>query len=266
MENLELYMEKFLHSPIAKSIIVILVSVFLYKVLMKIFIKNEDRKALKGIDNNKRKTYLKMTRSIIRYIIIILTVLILLQINGVDVSSMLAGVGIASVIIGFAIQDVLKDIIKGLDIISDKYFQVGDVIKYGDIEGKVLIIGLKTTKVKDIKTENIVSIANRNIQQVEIVSNIVDAVIPMPYEVEVPRAENVISDIMKEVEKLNHVENCTYLGVLEFAESSIKYLIIMQCKPEFRRQVRRDAQRCILLALENNNIKIPYNQIDVHTK
>lgn len=266
MKTLELYMEKILNSPIAKSIIVILISVLLYKVLMKIFIKNEDRKVLRGIDNNKRKTYLKMTRSIIRYIIIIVTALIILQINGVDVSSMLAGVGIASVIIGFAIQDVLKDIIKGLDIISDKYFQVGDVVKYGDIEGKVLIIGLKTTKIKDIKTENIISIANRNIQQVEIVSNIVDAVIPMPYEVEVPVAEKVIKDIMKEIENQEHVENCTYLGVLELSESSVKYLITMQCKPEFRRQVRRDAQRCILLGLEDKNIKVPYNQIVVHTK
>ena len=77
---------------------------------------------------------------------------------------MLAGVGIVSVIIGLAIQDALKDIIRGFSILSEEYFSVGDVVTYGDITGKVLVLGLKTTKIKDISTENIISIANRNIE------------------------------------------------------------------------------------------------------
>ena len=261
MENIKDIVDKILHTSILNSIIIIIISIFLYKTISNIIMKRS-----KEASNNKRKTYLKMAKSIIRYIFIILTVLILLQINGIDVSSMLAGVGIASVIIGFAIQDVLKDIIKGLDIISDQYFHVGDVIKYNDIEGKVLVIGLKTTKIEDVKTFNIVSISNRNIEQVEVVSNLINIDIPIPYEVKVEDAEKAIGDVLDRINKVENVEKCEYRGVNDLADSSIKYQIKVYCDPTLKVQMRRDVLRCVLLGLADNNIQVPYNQIDVHQK
>ena len=50
---------------------------------------------------------------------------------------------------------------------TDNYYQVGDVIKYDNNLGKVTAIGLKTTRIEDINTMNVVSIANRKIQKVE---------------------------------------------------------------------------------------------------
>ena len=44
------------------------------------------------------------------------------------------------------------------------------------------------------------------------------------------------------------------------------YLIILHCKIESRFQVKRDALKTILLEFEKNNIRVPYNQIDVHNK
>ena len=207
-----------------------------------------------------------MTNSIIRYVFIIITVLVLLQINGVDVSSMLAGVGIASVIIGLAVQDALKDIIRGFNILSDNYFAVGDVITYEGFTGKVLVIGLRTTKIQDIATDNVISIANRNIEQIQVVSNSLYINFPMPYELPVDTAEEVIKEIMQDVKKVNDVQEVTYKGVKELADSSIKYLLKVVCIPERRLQVGRDTLGCILRVLEKNNIQVPYNQIDVHQK
>ena len=171
---------------------------------------------------------------------------------------MLAGVGIISVIIGFAVQDALKDIIKGFDIISDSYYQVGDVIKYGDIEGKVISIGIKTTKVEDVRSFNLISISNRNIEQVEVVSHLINIDVPMPYELKVEDAESVIMDIVSLVKSLNNVEECEYRGVNDLADSSVKYQIKVYCKPLDKMQVRRDSLRCVLLGLEKNNIAVPY--------
>ena len=50
------------------------------------------------------------------------------------------------------------------------------------------------------------------------------------------------------------------------SESSIDYLINVKSNPAEKLQIRRDAIRCILLELEKNNISVPYNQLDVHTK
>ena len=71
---------------------------------------------------------------------------------------------------------------------------------------------------------------------------------------------------MSEVKKSNDVQEITYKGVKELADSSIKYLLKVVCVPEKRLQVGRDVLGCILRILEKNNIQVPYNQIDVHQK
>ena len=138
------------------------------------------KKTDKVFSNKKRKTYLRMLRSIVVAAIVIIAVLIIMQLFGINVSSMLAGVGIASIIIGFALQDAMKDIFRGLEIVSDNYYDIGDVIKFGDNVGQVLSINLRTTKIQDINTMNIVSIANRNINQVEVVTGYIYLQAPLP--------------------------------------------------------------------------------------
>ena len=261
MKNISDFIDKIVQTKYLNSILVIIISYIVYKTIVYLVLKGS-----KNLTSNRGKTYLKMIKSIFRYLILLVTIIILLQINGVNVSSMLTGVGILSVIIGFAVQDVLKDMIKGFDIISDKYFQVGDVIKYKEIEGKVLAIGLKTTKVEDVRSFNVISIANRNIEQVEVVSNSIDVFVPVPYEVRLEDAEKAMNDIIAKIKQMEEVDDCTYKGVSELADSSIKYQINTRCNPLLKVQMRRDILRCVLLGLRENNIQVPYNQIDVHTK
>ena len=248
------------------SIITIIIGSLVYKLFSKTLTLKLENKDIKVLSNNKRKTYVKMIKSIVRYIIIIIIVLVILQIFGVNISSMIAGVGILSIIIGFAIQDALKDIIKGIDIISDNYYSVGDVIKFGDITGKVLVIGIKTTKIQDVVSMNIISIANRNIEQVEIVSDLINIDVPIPYEVDVKKAEEAIDAIVKSIKKQKNVDNAEYRGINELADSSLKYQIKVYCNPEIKVQTRRDALRCIIMGLSEHNISVPYNQLDIHKK
>ena len=266
MDYLKKVFESMSKYNLIRSIVIIIVSIVIYNVLIFLITKISEKGTKKLLNTKKGKTYIKLVKSIIRYIFIIITLLVLLQANGIDVSSMLAGVGIISVIIGFAVQDALKDIIKGFDIISDSYYQVGDVIKYGDIEGKVISIGIKTTKVEDVRSFNLISISNRNIEQVEVVSHLINIDVPMPYELKVEDAESVIMDIVSLVKSLNNVEECEYRGVNDLADSSVKYQIKVYSKPLDKMQVRRDSLRCVLLGLEKNNIAVPYNQLDIHQK
>ena len=207
-----------------------------------------------------------MIKSITRYIIILCSVLVILQIFGINITGVFAGVGIVSIIIGFAVQDALKDIIKGFDIISDSYYHVGDVIKYGDITGKVLQVGLKTTKIEDIYTLNKISISNRNIELVEVESTLINIDVPMPYEVKLASAEKIIDEMVIEIKKLKDVTNAEYRGVNLFNASSIDYQIKVYTKPTLKVQIRRDSLRCVLSILEKHNLAVPYQQIDVHNK
>lgn len=250
-------------SKLMKSILVIIICFIIYQIIDYLIQKGFGKK---NISNKKIKTYIRLIRSILKYVFIITAILIILQINGINISSMVAGLGVAGVIFGFAIQDALKDIIKGFDIISDSYYKVGDIIKYKDIIGKVIVIGIKTTKLEDVNTFNIVSISNRNIEQVEIVSNLINIDIPLPYELKVMDAEKVLKQIVERIKKLTNVDNSEYRGVNHLADSSIKYQIKVYTDPTKKIQVRRDSLREILLVLEENNIEVPYNQLDVHNK
>lgn len=266
MENIATFFKDILNTQILNSIVVITVSILLYKIISYVLGKGEKKNNFKVFTGKRGKTYLKLIRSLIRYIFMLVTTLVLLQINGIDVSSALAGVGILGVIFGLAIQDWLKDIIRGSSILSDNYFSVGDIVKYKDIEGRVLVIGLKSTKIQELKTGYIKTIANRNIEEIDLVSNLIYINVPMPYEVEIKRAEKVIGNIVTNIKKNNNVTDCRYVGVNDLADSSIKYCLEVACDQQYKLQVRRDALRSILVEMEKNGINVPYNQIDVHQK
>ena len=260
------YLNNDLLIMIVKSLFSILISIIIYNVFVMIIGSSINRGGLGKLSTKKKATYLKMLKSIIRYVLIVINVLVILKIFGINITSMLAGVGIIGIILGFAVQDALKDIIKGIDIIADNYYQVGDVIKYEDITGKVISIGLKTTKLEDVNTFNIVSISNRNIEKVEVVSNLINIDVPISYEVSLDKAEKVINDIVESIKKHEGVNKCEYRGVNDLADSSIKYQIKVYCNPINKVQIRRDSLRYILVGLDKHNLSVPYNQIDVHQK
>ena len=264
MGKLKEIWEGIYHTQFVNSIIVVLLSFIIYKTIIHFISKSESK--TRFFLSNKGKTYIKLIKNIFRYVFILVTIIILLQINGIDVSSVLAGVGILGVVFGLAIQDWLKDIIRGTSILSDNYFSVGDIVKFKEIEGKVLVIGLKTTKIQDLSTNNIISIANRNIEEIELVSSLVYVRVPMPYEISLEEAENVIVDIVNLVKENNNVNDCKYIGVTDIEDSSIKYLLEVNCNQQFKLQVKRDTLRTIVMVLNKNKIQLPYKQIDIHNK
>ena len=125
---------------------------------------------------------------------------------------------------------------------------------------------MKTTKIEDIFENNIISISNRNIEKVEVLSHMINIEIPLPYELKLSEAEKVMNYITTKIEKLNKVEKVEYRGVNNFSDSSIKYQIKVYCEPIYIVQTRRDSLGCILKCLEEKNVPIPFNQLDVHQK
>ena len=250
---------------IIEMILVVAASYVVYKLIRKIMIRQEAKIGTNKSLAPRRKTYYRLTVSAVRYAIMVIACLLILQIAGVDISSLVTGLGIVSIIVGLALQDWLKDIIRGASIIGDSYFHVGDVIRYRDKDGEVLAIGLKTTRIRLIATDNILSVANRNLEEIEVVSWILRERIPLPYDLPVYQAEKVMRDIVVRVKKNEHVENCRYMGVQNLEPSSIEYFLEIRANPLYHLQVRRDMIRSALLAMEENHISVPYQQLDIHT-
>jgi small-conductance mechanosensitive channel len=75
---------------------------------------------------------------------------------GVDITALVAGLGVGGIAVGLALQDVLKDTFAALSIILDKPFELGDFVVVDDLAGNVEHIGIKTTRVRSLSGEQLV--------------------------------------------------------------------------------------------------------------
>ena len=85
-----------------------------------------------------------------------LVLLLALQNSGVDVTSLIAGLGIGGIAVALALQNILGDLFASLTIALDKPFVVGDFIVVGSEMGTVEHVGLKTTRVRSLSGEQLV--------------------------------------------------------------------------------------------------------------
>lgn len=86
----------------------------------------------------------------------VIVVLLILQNLGVEVTALIAGLGLGGVAVALAAQNILGDLFASLSIILDKPFVLGDFIIVGDNLGTVEHIGLKTTRLRSLSGEQII--------------------------------------------------------------------------------------------------------------
>ena len=85
-----------------------------------------------------------------------LLIIVTLDFLGVQVTTLVAGLGITGIAIALAVQSVLGDLFAALSIVLDKPFVVGDFIVVDNIAGSVEHVGLKTTRVRSIDGEQVI--------------------------------------------------------------------------------------------------------------
>ena len=95
----------------------------------------------------------------LKVLVIIIGVLVGLQNFGVNVTALLAGLGIGGVALAFAAQDTVANVFGTITIILDQPFKLGDTIKVGDTEGTVTEVGFRSTRIRTYYN-SIISIPN----------------------------------------------------------------------------------------------------------
>lgn len=119
----------------------------------------------KDKDNRKALTILTLVTNILKYIILIVAFLMILDVWGVDTKALVASLGVVGVVGGLAMQDTIKDLISGTTILTESQFKVGDNIQIGSFRGTVTALGMRTTSIRAASGE-IKMISNRNITEV----------------------------------------------------------------------------------------------------
>ncbi len=218
---------------------------------------------------NRGGALISLIASLIKYVAAILIILLILAAFGVNTTTILAGIGILSLIVGLAVQPLLQDIIAGLFIVFEKTYDVGDVIVVDGFRGTVTEIGIRTTKIKDaggdIKVINNSDIRTLINMTREMSYAICD--VDIEYSESLLRVEKVIADNLDEIkEKIPAIASGPYYkGVVSLGASGVTIRLVAECPENTKFQTQRDLNRQIKLIFDKNNIGIPFTQVVVHS-
>ena len=84
---------------------------------------------------------------------------------GVDTSGIIASLGVAGLVIGLALQDIIADFVAGIFILFDDQYIIGDVVEINGFKGEVIGFGLMSTKIKNA-TGDVLIISNSSFKEV----------------------------------------------------------------------------------------------------
>lgn len=129
---------------------------------LQVAIDSAFRRRLKREEHTSHKSILEVMRAISRFALWTVGLLFVLSNVGVNISSLIAGLGISGIAIALATQNILSDLFSSLVIYFDQPFSPGDFIEVGQDMGTVQKIGIKTTRIQSLRGEEII-IPNKDI-------------------------------------------------------------------------------------------------------
>ncbi len=216
---------------------------------------------------------LPLFHKIAKVIFVIIALMWILKIWEINITPYLAGVGISGLVLGFALQDSLKNIFGGISLILDKTFKVGDKIKIesGDL-GEVHDIGLRSTKIRTYDNEILVipngQLANSRIQNyTKPNSKIrVGVDIGVEYGTDVKKVQKLVLETIKSMDEIIE-DPAPTVNFLEMADFSLKfkaYFWVDDWRKSYSKKL--EATEKIYNALNKAKINIPFPTQTVYLK
>ena len=204
-----------------------------------------------------------------RNLVMLLGILIALSQLGISLGPLLAGLGIAGFIIGFALQDTLGNFASGMLILIYRPFDVGDFVTAGGVTGKVSHMSLVNTTFKTI--DNQVLVVPNNLIWSGVVTNVtaqrtrrVDLVFGVAYSDDIEKVEKILADIVESHELvLDDPEPVIKLH--ELADSSVNFVVRPWVKTDDYWEVYWDMLRTVKMRFDAEGITIPFPQREIHT-
>lgn len=120
------------------------------------------QRRIKSERHKGHQSVLEVMRGVVRFVLWTVGLLFVLSNLGININSLIAGLGIGGIAVALAAQNILSDLFNSLVIYFDQPFEVGDFIVIGEDKGTVQRIGVKSTRVKSLSGEEII-IPNRDI-------------------------------------------------------------------------------------------------------
>ncbi|MCH5151643.1 MAG: mechanosensitive ion channel family protein [Clostridiales bacterium] len=204
--------------------------------------------------------------NMINWITAIIFVVILLANFDVDTTAIITGAGVLTLVVGLGLQSLIADVVAGLFIVFEDQFNVGDYITIDDFRGKVISIGIRTTKVID-GVNNIKIFNNNSIQGVinhDKALSVAKTYIDIEYGSRVPEVEKIIREHVGKLTIPKAVGVPEYQGVSALGASGVTLLFTVTCHEQDIFGVTRALNGAIKNMFDENGIGIPFPQVVVH--
>jgi small conductance mechanosensitive channel len=187
---------------------------------------------------------------------------------GVDVGPLLAAIGAAGFIIGFALQGTLSNFAAGIMILMYQPFDVGDAVEVAGVSGAVEKMTLVSTTIKSWDNKQIV-VPNNSIWG-DVITNItgnairrVDMVFGIGYDDDIEKAQSVLESIIADHEKVLKDPEPT-IKLHELGDSSVNFVVRPWARKEDYWGLYWDITKEVKRRFDKEGISIPFPQRDVH--
>lgn len=211
------------------------------------------------MEERKAKTLSTIIKSLSKYTIYFIGLVIVLDIFGIPTASILATAGVGGIAVGFGAQSLVKDIITGFFILFEDYFSVGDYIQTSQYDGIVEEIGIRSTRIRAFSGELYI-IPNGFI---DIVTNRSRGDMRTWIDVRINYREDInraLAALERVAESMCDDENIncgpTVLGVTNLAKDDIVLSIQAMTKPMEQWEVGRKMRKEIKEEFERRDIPI----------
>ena len=221
--------------------------------------------------NNRIRTLISLIRNMLRYAVILAAICVALTIFNVDIVTILAGLGILALIIGFGAESLIADIVTGMFILIDNQYNIGDIIEVDGFRGTVTEINVRSTVITDvggnvkiINNSDMKNVLNRSDNSSKSVSEF-----PIPYETDLEELEKQLPALLQEIYENNQplmLDVPEYLGVDKLDDSAIVLRFIVDVAEGDIYMGSRALNHDLFIGMRKLGVEVPFPQLDVRQK
>ncbi len=225
----------------------------------------------KVLRERRTKTLIALSRSVIRYGIFFVALVMCLRVLGVDYSAILAGAGVVGLAIGFGAQTLVRDFLSGFFLLFEDSVSVGDNITLGDVSGMVEQMGLRATHIRAfdgtlhvVPNGELTRFGNRNREFMRAIVKV-----DLAYEQDAEHgmtAAKAVADKWFQENRDVALASPQVHGLLNFGESGLTIRIVAKVKPMTHWGVERDLRVRLKKAFDVDRVEVPFPRRVVYLK
>lgn len=246
---------------IIAALLIIIAGFIISNLIGKLVVKGMQTK---GVDPSIHS----FIRTIITLILKFVFILSALSTLGFDINSFVTALGAAGITAGLGLQASISQFASGIQILVNHPFKSGDYIDVGTVSGKVQEIKIMYTVLVTVDNKRVI-IPNSYITSNNIINynaedrRRLDLLFSVSYDTDIAKAKQVILEVVQK-NSLIFTDPEPIIAVKEHGASSVNIACLIWCPADEYWNVFYYMQEAVKLSFDENNISIPYGQLDIH--